>query len=91
MTHRTPTVVATLYHPSALLPMGEPAGVGLPLADPPSDCSRLRPFVATLAVPMPPAAKHSTTSTSPRTDNRTERSMDGKVITDNQTDTGSDS
>ncbi|MFG1893252.1 hypothetical protein ACGFIP_04530 [Micromonospora zamorensis] len=88
---RTPTlprVVAPLFSPPALLPMGEPGGVAYPMSHIPGE---LRPYAASLAVPMPLQGKHNTTSTSPRTSMATETSSDGKVSRDSQTDTGSDS
>jgi len=89
MTKRTlPRVVAPLFSPTALLPMGEPGGVAYPMVHTPGE---LRPYAASLAVPMPLQGKHNTTSTSPRTSMPTETSSDGKVSRDNQTDTGSDS
>ncbi len=88
---RTPTlprVVAALFSPTALLPMGEPGGMAYPMVHTPG---ALRPYAASLAVPMPLQGRHHTTSTSPRTSMATERSSDGKVTRDSQTDTGSDS
>jgi hypothetical protein len=51
----------------------------------------LRPYSATLAVPMPLTGKHNTTSTRPATSLATQRSDDGKVVNDSQADTGQDS
>ncbi|GAA2395927.1 hypothetical protein Cme02nite_56380 [Catellatospora methionotrophica] len=83
-----PRVVAPLFSPAALLPMGEPGGLSYPMQNTPGT---LRPFAAGLAVPMPWQGKHNTTSTSPRTSMATETSSDGKVSKDSQSDTGSDS
>lgn len=88
MARALPRVIAPLFSPTALLPMSEPGGVAYPMAHTPG---RLRPYSASLAVPMPQQGKHHTTSTSPMTNMATQRSSDGKVETDNQADTGSDS
>lgn len=82
------TVIAPLLPPSALLPLGEPGGVRYPVRNVPG---AFRPYSATLAVPMPVAGKHSTSSTRPPTSIPTERSHDGKVVPDTTADTGSDS
>lgn len=87
-TSTPPRVIAPLFAPSALLPMGEPGGVAYPMQHTPGE---LRPFGASLAVPMPQAGKHSTDSTSPATKQATQRSDDGKVYPDTIPDTGSDS
>lgn len=88
MTRSLPRVVAPLFSPAALLPMGEPGGVSYPM---PYTPGRLRPYGASLAVPMPVQGKHHTTATSPRTTMATETSSDGTVRRDSQADTGSDS
>lgn len=87
-TSALPRVVAPLFSPSALLPMGEPGGVAYPIQHTPGV---LRPFGASLAVAMPQAAKHSTDNTSPATKQPTQRSDDGRVYPDTLPDTGSDS
>jgi hypothetical protein len=80
--------VLTLISPTALLPLGDPGGVSYPEENKPSE---LRPYAATLAVPMPPQGKHNTTSTRPATSDSTQRSDDGVVVTDTLKDTGQDS
>lgn len=84
----TRTVVAVLFPSTALLPLSEPGGVSYPMPNTPGV---LRPYSATLAVPMPLTGKHHTTSTRPATSTPTQRSSDGKVVSDSQADTGQDS
>lgn len=82
------TVIAPLFSSTALLPLSEPGGVSYPMQNTPGE---LRPYSATLAVPMPLTGKHNTTSTRPATSMPTQRSDDGKVVNDSQSDTGQDS
>jgi hypothetical protein len=83
------TVISTVFPSSSLFPMSDPGGVVYPAESAPG---YLRPFSATLAVPMPRnAKKHDTTSTSPATSTPTQRSLDGRVESDVQSDRGSDS
>ena len=83
-----PVITTTLLSAADLFPLGEPGGVSCPIPHTPGP---LRPYVATLAVPMPEAGKHSTTSTRPATSIPTQRSDDGKVYPDTTKDVGSDS
>ncbi len=85
---RPVTVNAPLFSSTALLPLSEPGGVSYPMPNTPGV---LRPYSATLAVPMPLTGKHNTTSTRPSTSMATQRSSDGKVVADTQSDTGQDS
>ena len=82
------TVIAPLFSSTALLPLSEPGGVSYPMQNTPGE---LRPYSATLAVPMPLTGKHNTSSTRPATSMPTQRSDDGRVVTDSQSDTGQDS
>lgn len=82
------TVIAPLFSSAALLPLSQPGGVSYPMPNTPGT---LRPYSATLAVPMPLTGKHNTTSTRPPTSMRTQTSDDGKVVNDTQSDTGMDS
>ena len=84
----TPVVVVPLFPPAALLPLGERGGFTYPMEHTPG---AVRPYVATLGVPMPITGKHNTTSTAPPTSIPTETSDDGKVYPDTSKDTGSDS
>jgi hypothetical protein len=88
MPSRSATVIAPLFSSTALLPLSEPGGVSYPMQNTPGV---LRPYSATLAVPMPLTGKHNTTSTRPSTSMATQRSSDGKVVADTQSDTGQDS
>jgi hypothetical protein len=74
-----PGVVAPLFASSALLPMGEPGGVAYPMQHAPGV---LRPFGASLAVPMRQAGRHSTDSTSPATSQRTGNAALGQKLAD---------
>ncbi len=85
---RSETVIAPLFSSTALLPLSEPGGVSYPMPNAPGV---LRPYSATLAVPMPLSGKHNTSSTRPATSMPTQRSSDGKVVSDSQADTGQDS
>ncbi|MEV0733604.1 MULTISPECIES: hypothetical protein [Polymorphospora] len=85
---RPATVIAPLFSPTALLPLSEPGGVSYPMEHTPGP---LRPYSATLAVPMPQVGKHHTTSTRPATALPTQRSKDGEVVSDTTQDTGMDS
>lgn len=82
------SVSASLFPPTSLLPLSEVGGVSYPMRHSPG---ALRPYAATLAVPMPMVGKHHTTSTRPATSMPTETSHDGNVIKDTNSDTGSDS
>ncbi len=82
------TVIAPLFSSIALLPLGEPGGVAYPMEHVPGS---LRPYSATLGVPMPMVGKHHTTSTRPPTQMPTQRSVDGQVVPDTSSDTGVDS
>ena len=84
----TPTVMAPLFSSTSLLPLSEPGGVSYPISNTPG---RLRPYSATLAIPLSLTGKHHTTSTRPATSMPTQRSSDGKVVSDSQSDTGQDS
>ncbi len=69
--------------------MCEVGGVQYPLEHQPGN---LRPFVATLAIPAPPAAKHHTASTRNSTTDTTFNQPDGEggktdTLTDTTTDT----
>ncbi len=85
---RPVTVIAPLFPSTALLPLSEPGGVSYPMPNTPGV---LRPYSATLAVPMPLTGKHNTSSTRPATSTSTQRSDDGRVVNDTQSDTGQDS
>ncbi|MGA8117536.1 MAG: hypothetical protein WCA46_28190 [Actinocatenispora sp.] len=88
MTDRAVTVSVPLFTTTALLPLSEPGGVAYPMRHRPGN---LRPYAATLGVPMPAVGKHHTTSTAPPTSMPTQVSNDGKVTPDSNPDTGSDS
>jgi hypothetical protein len=85
---RPATVIAPLFSSTALLPLSAPGGVSYPMPNTPGV---LRPYSATLAVPMPLTGRHNTSSTRPPTSIPTQRSDDGKVVPDTQPDTGQDS
>jgi hypothetical protein len=85
---RSATVIAPLFSSTALLPLSEPGGVSYPMEHTPGV---LRPYAATLAVPLPRTGRHNTTSTRPATSIATQRSDDGKVVPDSTADTGQDS
>ncbi len=69
-----------LFPHAGLLPLSEPGGGHVPLPHTPGP---LRPFAATLAVPLPvDAKKHDTARTSRVVKQRTQRSDDGKVVQD---------
>lgn len=77
-----------LFPASTMLPLNEPGGVAYPLAHIPG---RLRPFAATLGVPVPAEAKkHDTANTRNTTTQSTQRSDDGVVVPDTVTDTTTD-
>lgn len=84
----TTAVSAPLFSSSALLPLSEAGGVSYPVHHSPGP---LRPYSATLAVPMPVTGKHNTSSTRPATSISTQRSEDGRVVPDSTTDVGQDS
>lgn len=78
-----------LFPGGATLPLSEAGGVRYPLDHRPG---RLRPFVATLAVPAPPTAKHHTADTRNTTTQTTYNQPDGQggqsdTLTDTTTDT----
>ncbi len=85
---RPMTVTASLFSSSALFPLSEVGGVSFPL---PNTAAVLRPYSATLAVPMPVTGKHNTSSTRPATSISTQRSDDGRVVHDSTPDVGQDS
>lgn len=78
-----------LFPGSMTLPLCEAGGVQYPLDHQPGS---LRPFVATLAIAAPPAAKHHTADTRNSTSKTTYNQPDGEggqndTITDTTTDT----
>jgi len=66
-----------LFPGGMTMPMCEVGGVQYPLEHRPG---KLRPFVATLAVSAPPAAKHHTASTRNNTSDTTYNQPDGEVV-----------
>jgi hypothetical protein len=69
-----------LFPAAALLPLSEPGGYTTALPDRPGP---LRPFSATLAVPvLPQAKKHDTNSTRWTENKATTTSKDGNVVPD---------
>lgn len=76
-----------LFPGSMTLPMCEAGGVQYPLDHRPGN---LRPFVATLAIAAPPAAKHHTASTRNNTSTITGPNHDGGEESDKITDTTTD-
>lgn len=76
-----------LFPGRVTLPLSEPGGVRYPLDHRPG---RLRPFVATLAVPAPPTAKHHTADTRNTTTTITGPNHDGNEEGDTITDTTTD-
>lgn len=76
-----------LFPGSMTLPLCEVGGVQYSLDHQPGS---LRPFVATLAVAAPPAAKHHTASTRNSTSTKTGPNRDGSEETDTITDTTTD-
>ncbi len=76
-----------LFPGGATLPLSEAGGVRYPLDHRPG---QLRPFVATLAVPAPPTAKHHTADTRNTTTTITGPNHDGNEESDTITDTTTD-
>lgn len=76
-----------LFPGSATLPLSAAGGVQYPRDHSPGS---LRPFVATLAVAAPPAAKHHTTATRNDTSKTTGPNRDGGENSDTITDTTTD-
>lgn len=79
LTGRTTDQQDTLLSHAALLPLCDLRGGAVPV---PAKAGRVRPLTASLAVPPVECGKHDTTATRWYEEDATEKSDDGRVVSD---------